>query len=72
MDGYVPLVVMEGTIIFCYGECGIVLNLSQTSDSRLFIDVVEDLVDGKLEVKCFVGLKVWSRLREKIGSAYLL
>ena len=64
---------VEGTILFCSGECAIVLDQSRTSKPRLVLDSVEDLIDGEHEgVKCSVGLKVWSGLSERIGSAGLL
>jgi len=49
VDDFVPLAVVEGIILFYSGECGVVLDQSWTSDSRLIFDGVEDLIDRKLE-----------------------
>ena len=49
MDGSVPLTIVEGTILFCSRECGIVLDRSWMLDPRLVLDGVEDLVDGEPE-----------------------
>ena len=44
-----PLTEVEGTILFCSGECRVVLDRSWMPDLQLVLDCVEDLVDGKPE-----------------------
>ena len=42
MDGFVPLAVMKGTILFYSGKCGVVLDQSRTPDPRLVLDGVDE------------------------------
>jgi len=49
VDGFMPLTVIEGIILFCSGECGVVLYWSRIFDQRLVLDGIEDLVDWEPE-----------------------
>ena len=67
MNDYVPLDVVKGTILFCSGECWVVLDWSQTPDLR-FVFLKTSLMESLSGVKCSIGLKVWSGLGERIES----
>ena len=45
----VPLTVLVGTILFCFGKCRIILDWSRALDAQLVLDGAENLIDGELE-----------------------
>ena len=47
MDGLVPFTVMVRPVLFCSEKCRIIPDWSRTSDPRLVLDAIEDLVDGE-------------------------
>jgi len=49
MDGIVPFTVMIRIILFYFGKCRIVSDLSRASDLLMVLDGIEDLIDGELE-----------------------
>ena len=49
MNGFVPLTVVVGVLLFCPVMRGTVLYVSQTPDLGLILDAVEDCVDKKPE-----------------------
>jgi len=49
MDGFVPLTVVVGAVLFCPGMRGVVLYGSRTPRPGLVLDGVEDFVDREPE-----------------------
>ena len=47
VDGLVSLAFVKGTILFYFGECGVVLNWLGASYPRLVLDGIKDFVDGE-------------------------
>jgi len=47
VDGLISLTFMEGTVLFFFGECRVVLNWLQASYPRLVFDGIEDFIDGE-------------------------
>ena len=47
MDSLVSLTFMEGTILFCFEKCRLILDWLRLSYLRLVLDSIENLIDGE-------------------------
>ena len=73
VDGLVPFTVVVRTILFCSEKCRIIMDLSPSPDYGWSLMALKTSLMRSLSgVKCSVGLKAWSRLGERTGSACLL
>jgi len=68
MGHLVSLVVIEGAVLFCFGEYGAILDWLQTS----YLALKTSLMGSISGVKCCSTLKAQSGFRERIGSAFFL
>ena len=73
MDCSVSFTIVIRAIIFCFGECRVVLDRPQTLHPRLIFDGIEDFVDGESQRSEMLShLEVLWWIRQKQGESAFL